>query len=346
MKALYHFIRLVRPVNLLVIALTMGVFQTFMIRQIMVAGIWSHQFDEGSHSLTTQIEMKSEIAHKLGNSFGLGFFGIDFILLVLSTILIAAGGNIINDYFDVKADRINKPDKVIIGIHIKRRWAIILNWVFNSIGMAIGVYLSWKFQNIWLLIIPFVSINLLWFYSMYYKRKFLVGNIVVALLTGIIPLYIYLFHNYSDIPNSIDFDQAVSHIGLFHIVVYSGFAFMINFIREIIKDIADIKGDLRLKSKTLPISWGIKKTKIFTSILFIISLIPILFYVGLGYKVLFYNPDIPNLFIYLLLLTLVIFTMIFSLIILLRNNQRKKYLLSSNFLKLAMLFGLLSPLFL
>ena len=162
MKALYHFFRLVRPINLLVIVLTMGVF---------------HYYLHSQQLSIFEYYVILPVPNQIGGIQNLGgvnlFLNIHFILLLISTTLIAAAGNIINDYFDVKADRINKPEKVIIGIHIKRRWAIILNWIFNSLAFLISLYLSWKFQNVWLIGIPLISINLLWFYSMYYKRKFL-----------------------------------------------------------------------------------------------------------------------------------------------------------------------------
>ncbi|MBK6526503.1 MAG: UbiA family prenyltransferase [Crocinitomicaceae bacterium] len=102
----------------------------------------------------------------------------EFLTLVFSTLLIAAAGNIINDYFDVKADRINKPELLIIDKHIKRRWAIVFNWVFNSVGLLIAMYLGWKYDNWFMAIIPFVTINLLWFYSMYFKRTLILGNVI------------------------------------------------------------------------------------------------------------------------------------------------------------------------
>ena len=102
-----------------------------------------------------------------------------FILLITSTLLIAAAGNIINDYFDVKADRINKPNRLIIGTHIKRRWAMVLHWSFNSLGMILALYVGYALQNIWVPLIAFLSINLLWFYSAYYKRKPFIGNVIV-----------------------------------------------------------------------------------------------------------------------------------------------------------------------
>ena len=117
-----HFIRLIRPINLLIIALTMFSARYFLIDYEKISD--------------------AELSFKEGESF-------DFFLLVFSTILIAAAGNIINDYFDVKADRINKPEKLIVTKYIKRRWAIISHWMLNVIAFSIAIYLSTRNDTFW-----------------------------------------------------------------------------------------------------------------------------------------------------------------------------------------------------
>jgi 4-hydroxybenzoate polyprenyltransferase len=301
MNSLWHFFRLIRPLNLAVIALTMGVFQIYVAQG---------GFREA---------LKPE-----------------FLTLVFSTLLIAAAGNIINDYFDVKADRINKPELLIIDKHIKRRWAIVFNWVFNSVGLLIAMYLGWKYDNWFMAIIPFVTINLLWFYSMYFKRTLILGNVIVAFLTGIVPLYILLYNNYISI---FDYRGAI-------VLFFALYAFWLNLIREIVKDMADIKGDLLLNSKSMPIVFGIGKTKIVLILLYIIAVAPLSYFL---YKSLtFFSADnvtgVVNIAIYLLTLTLL--SILASLVVLPNYMNRSRFLMSSNLLKLAMFFGLLIPLFL
>jgi 4-hydroxybenzoate polyprenyltransferase len=329
MKPFIHFLRLIRIGNLLVIGLTLGIF---------------HYYLQGLTSWSNYLVLP------LPNQFGSlsndivdPFFEQNFVLLLISTILIAAAGNIINDYFDVKSDRVNKPDKVIIGVHIKRRWAIVFNWTFNSVAFLISLYLSWKMQNIWLIIIPFISMNILWFYSMYYKRKFLVGNVLIAALTGILPFYVYELHFNTLLHPDSWFNSMLDD----YIFIYCFFAFSYNFIREIVKDMADIKGDLKLYSKTLPIVLGIRKTKIVLTILYTLTIFPLVFYIVAAFGE-FSNDlyDINQQLIFIGLLVLVVISTLISFIILLKFNQPKKYLLASNLLKLAMLFGLVSPLFL
>lgn len=343
MTSIYHFLRLTRFNNLLVIGLTMCIFQLFVSKYLLISieGNWeTYSFQE----LVNQ--------HIFGNT--------GFLLLMLSTLLIAAAGNIINDYFDVKADRVNKPDRLIVDRHIKRRWTMLFHWSFNAVGMLIALYLSYVHENWWLALIAFVSINTLWFYSAIYKRKLLSGNLMVAGLIAIIPIYVYIFNapkigvagglNSSDLFDAQPFILSVT-------MIVSGIAFIINLIREIIKDIADIRGDMYLKAATLPIRLGIKKAKIIIIALTIPLLALMVFYYlivwvfdfdvvhgstmgnALSFEPIHFNYFLPSIILALLL-------GVTSLITLLVSDKRRFLLLSSNFLKLAMLFGLISPLFL
>lgn len=348
MNTLWHFFRLIRPLNLAVIALTMGVFQTFL-SKYQPAGLK----DFSDYSVQNA---DSFVANSFWDS---SVFEFDFLLLVLSTVLIAAAGNIINDYFDVKADRINKPELLIIDKYLKRRWAIIWHWTFNSIGIIIAFYLSWKLSNWWIGIFSFVCINLLWFYSAVFKRKFLLGNLIVAFLVSIVPVYVLIFSMPLDeikISNHTEFFVFSSVHLILLTLSLAATSFFINLIREIIKDIADVKGDLMLHAKTLPIRLGIKKTKWILFILLIPLLFSLLSYVFFAWEMEFYLNGYTMLnnlkldqtsqqAIYLLILAAGLAVMT-SYGFLLLSDQRKFYLVSSNLLKLAMFFGLLTPLFL
>lgn len=298
MTKLYHFFRLTRPLNLLVIALTMGVIQLYL--------------NQNNPSSLKEI---------------------NFLLLVLSTTLVGAAGNIINDYFDVRADRVNKPGGVIIDVHIKRRLAILWNWIFNSAGLLIALYLSWRMSNWWIVVISFFSINTLWFYSMYFKRTFLLGNIFVALLTGIVPLYVLIFD-----PDHTVFESRMMW-------VFCGYAFWLNVIREIVKDMADIKGDLLLNSTTLPIRLGMGKTWMILLVLYAMAVIPLGWWMYSYSRIHVNGQFITSFLPELTLAGLVVVCMTASFLILPKSFYRAKYLLASDLLKLAMLFGLLIPLF-
>ncbi len=163
-----------------------------------------------------------------------------FWLLTLSTVCIAAAGYIINDYFDVKIDLINKPDRVIIGRYLKRRIAMGVHQVLNVAGCLIGLYLSK-----WVFLADVLAVTLLWFYSAQFKRQPLIGNVVISLLTALslIVLAIYYRQN-ADM-----------------LLIYALFSFGISLIREIIKDMQDIRGDARFGCRTIPIIWGLRRTK-------------------------------------------------------------------------------------
>ncbi len=257
-----HFLRLVRPINLLVIALTMYGMRVYFIPRI----------DTGSVG---------------GNSEP-----FDFFLLVFSTVLIAAAGNIINDYFDVKADKVNKPHKVIIGKFIKPRWAIVLHWLMNFVAFAIACYLSWRYETFWYVFIHLLSINALWFYSMHFKRRFFIGNLIIAGLTALVPILCGI-HFLEFITSQRDYLPATwtlktplhtgwafgSYFNTFVVLVFAFYAGTLNLIREIIKDIEDVPGDLLLRAKTLPIVLGTKKTKriaIFLLIVLLLTSVPFL----------------------------------------------------------------------
>jgi 4-hydroxybenzoate polyprenyltransferase len=161
-------------------------------------------------------------------------------LLSTSTILIAAAGYIINDYYDIKIDYINRPDKVVVGKLIKRRIALTTHMVFTYFGILIGVLL-----NLFVGIVNLTAGFVLWFYSNHLKRIPLIGNLSIALLTAAGLMVVNILY-----PKN-----------LMLVFIYAVFAFFINLIREIIKDLEDWKGDQAFGCKTLPVIWGIRKTK-------------------------------------------------------------------------------------
>jgi len=301
-----YFLRLIRPINLFIIILTM-------------------------YGTVYYVQRTSLF-------YGYSISWIDFILLVFSTCLIAAGGNIINDYFDVKADRINKPEKLIITKHIKRRWAIVSHWSFNGIAFLIGIYLSIKYNSLSFVFVHLISINLLWFYSMYFKRKVLIGNIMIAFLTALVPILALLFMIYS--PNDsnqladpsafgwiMDYDFALIQFITF-------FAFVQNLAREILKDIQDIEGDKLIYVKSLPMVIGVKKTMAITFLL--LSFLPVfLLFLFFSQEYLTTSFLLNN---WTFLLAGVINLFILALIILGKGNFK----FYDRLIKISMLLGILS----
>ncbi len=194
---------------------------------------------------------------------------IHFFLLSLSTVLIASAGYIINDYYDVGIDKINKPDKVIIGNKIKEKYAFNLHLILNTIAIIIGFYLAWTAGNIKLGFIHVVIAGMLWFYANSYKKQFIIGNLVIAGLSAMVIVTVTLFESIIFKGKTASDLYAVSGL-LSMTIAYTLFAFFVSLVREIIKDIEDVKGDRAYNAKTLPIVLGIGKSKI---IIYILSLI-------------------------------------------------------------------------
>lgn len=191
-----------------------------------------------------------------------------YLLLILSSLLIAAAGNIINDYFDRNIDEINKPEKKIIDILIKRRWAIIMHIVFSLIAVVIGFYIDSQTPVFWLGISNAVCVLLLFGYSISLKKKLLVGNILISLLTAWVIFVCFLcyyrtlsFEGYEPFEQ-----QAILRRFMRISFLYTGFAFIISLIREVVKDMEDIEGDKKYGCKTIPIAWGIPASKVFVAV--------------------------------------------------------------------------------
>jgi len=169
-------------------------------------------------------------------------------LLMLSLVFAAGAGYIINDYYDLKTDRINLPKRVVIGTDLTRRWALLLHTVLDLLSLAAALLLSWKVA-----LLVFVGINLLWLYCNTLKRKPLIGNIVLGLLAGGL---VYA--------PALVFKEPSLKVGAFAL-----YAFWIFTIRSLLKDIRDRKGEEKFGAKTFPIVYGLKKSRDFLAFLFI-----------------------------------------------------------------------------
>lgn len=233
-------------------------------------------------------------------------------LLIASTGLIAGAGYIINDYYDVKIDLVNKPERVVIGQGITRRYALLFHTILSVTGVAIGFLLKWQIG-----IINFAAAFLLWWYSNDLKRQPFIGNLVVALLAGI----------------SIIIVDALFQTGNPMIFIYGLFAFFMTLIREMIKDMEDVRGDNTFGCRTLPIIWGLRKTKILIYAVMLIFAISVLVLNGYFGRIQFY---------YLLLL---FFPLLFLFVKLFRADTKRNFSRLSLYCKMIMLMGILSMVF-
>lgn len=262
-----------------------------------------------------------------------------FALIILSTVLIAAAGYIINDYFDVKTDLINHPDTVVVDKVIKRRLAIILHLSFTLIGIFIGMYAALKTGYLRLAMFHFAAAFLLWVYSTHFKKQLLVGNIVVSLLTASVAFMPFVFEMAIMDKSNPDFIIQYRYVILSALkitTIFSVFAFITSMAREIIKDIEDYKGDKATGGLTMPIVWGIQASKLNAFFLLVISALLLLFVVYNTIKVQRVVFSIHNSYILFALIVPLLFLAAYTL----KANETKQFKRASLFLKVIMLLGL------
>jgi 4-hydroxybenzoate polyprenyltransferase len=292
------FLKTLRPFNLFLIALAQ-----FLVRYCIILPAYQTEY------LNTQ-----EFPAHLSN--------IDFILLVFSTVIIAAGGNIINDVFDVNIDAINKPGKNLIGTGIKESVAKNVAYAFLFLGSIIGMDIAFQTNVIGMgFLFPFSAVTL-YMYSAHFKRRLLIGNILIALLSGLSILVIALFepHFY---PN------------LQFVLIYAVFAFLLSLARELMKDAEDVDGDERAQCKTFPILFGITKTKILATVIILLNAAAVVYFL---YTYFYRNTVIS--FWYIICLFLIPLAALLYLII--TASEKKDFYYASMFSKIVMLYGVLS----
>src|SRR5687768_6736710 len=235
MKLIPAFLRLIRVLNLLFIAVTQALFQYSIV-----------------------VPMLSRNPHSSALPLNL------FIILSSSSVLIAAAGYIINDYFDLNIDRINKPGRIVVEKVIKRRWAIIWHWVLSFCGVVLGFYVGWKAGVFWLGFANLGCVVALWFYSTTFKKKLLAGNVIISLLTAWVVMVIGFVTHYRMITDIPYYGAENASRLLRFTFLYAGFAFIICLVREVVKDIEDMAGDAKYGCRTMPIVWGVHVSKVFS----------------------------------------------------------------------------------
>jgi 4-hydroxybenzoate polyprenyltransferase len=306
LKLVFGFAKLVRWLNLVFIALTQVLFFYCIVKP---------EFIE---------------ADKTPNLHGIYFW-----LLVLSSVLVAAAGYIINDYFDLNIDRINKPDKLVVEKVIRRRWVMIWHLILSGIGILIGVYIDLKTPVRFLTIANTACVALLFLYSISLKKKLLSGNILISLLTAwtIFVVSWCEVNQLARVQSQFDAEKIIKLA-----FVYGGFAFIISLIREVVKDMEDIEGDRRYGCKTMPIVWGLNVSKVFVAVWIIVLIAAVgiiqAYVLRLGW---WWSA------VYSVLFIIVPLAWIFKL--LLKAQTANDFHKLSSMIKLVMLTGILSMLF-
>jgi 4-hydroxybenzoate polyprenyltransferase len=238
MKLLDSFLRLVRFPNLVFIALTQVLFYFCILAPLQL------------HYPEARMAMGR----------------MELWLLIAASICIAAGGYVINDYFDLNIDKVNRPDSLVIERSIKRRWAIVWHLALSITGLVLSFVVCRRIGNYLPGLFNALSVLLLWLYSTTFKKQLLIGNVIISLLTSWVVLVLYVceagigFHRLEG--GQLTFVKSVYKWA----ILYGGFAFMASLIREVVKDMEDMAGDARYGCRTMPIVWGLRSTKVFTAV--------------------------------------------------------------------------------
>jgi len=229
-----YMIKLIRWPNLLIVFITQWI-------------VWSH------------LICKALLLNNISSS--LNYF--HFTLLSLCTIMVAAAGYIINDIEDVKIDLINKPQKVIVGKYLTSQFCISYYYSLLLVGLLISIYLGWSLNKMPFVILYPICSGLLHLYATKFKKSFLLGNLLISLFVASVPMLIYLA----------EFEGVKQHQHkrlLQVLLLYCTLAFLSNFIREVVKDLQDVKGDRAFGANTFPIRLGKQYTKILLSTVLVV----------------------------------------------------------------------------
>ncbi len=311
-----EFLKLVRWQNLIIVILTMVLMRYAVIEPLL-----------SKINVTLIGGLSRELPMELQSPW------YEFALLVVATVFITAGGYVINDYFDIKTDLINRG-KVIVGTKIPRREAMMWHNILNIIGVAAGFYISWKAGYFWLGTLFLIVSGLLYFYSASYKRQFLIGNIIVAFLTAMVPMLVVVFewpalYKYYKV-NAIAMPDL--KILFYWIGGFALFAFLTTLTREVIKDIEDFEGDKAYGRNTVPVIIGIRASKIVSVILILITII--LLYLVWYF---FINDKITLLYLSLA----IVLPLLIAIYQVIRSHEKQLFRRASNLIKLVMLSGIL-----
>lgn len=298
------YLKIIRPVNLLMVFFTMYLFR------------WS---------MVVASPYKIFYVHPVLSEW-------QFLVLVLATMVIAAGGYVINDIYDVDIDAVNKPEKQVVGKLLTEQQAYSFYKVLCGIGVVLTLVFAFSTMNFRLSAIPVIIMVVLNFYAHSFKRQLLTGNLVVAVLSAFTIFLIALFE--SGVKGDTTANERYVRSGIAIAgIVYGAFAFLTTMLREIVKDMEDVNGDRQYDCRTIPIVWGMKAAKItaFVMALFILALM-------LSFVFFFPSVNIEKVHLFILILLVLPLALIMGLI--LYAHTVSHYRLLSIFIKVFMCIGI------
>ena len=271
-----------------------------------------------------------------------------FTLLVIAMTLIVAGGYVINDIFDKEIDAVNKPERVIVGKIFSEKQCGIFYWALTIMGLGCGLMagILAHGKNFYTI---FASLLLLacflYSYSSRYKKKLIVGNVIVSLSVAFAVFLPWLFQILSMLVNK---EMLLEHqewmrVTLHIVLIYVAFAFLMTLIREIVKDMEDVEGDMRLNCRTIPIAWGLKAAQVIVLVLslltFTMSIYAKQFLCDYGFNIAGYLLNGASIFMFVMM-----FGNVFGLLDA-SFRTSKQFHMQSIALKISMLIGVLSIFF-
>jgi 4-hydroxybenzoate polyprenyltransferase len=265
---------------------------------------------------------------------------ITFVFLVISVLLIAAGGFVINDIVDINADSINKPQKQLVGNKISVSIAKNIYWILTASGIICGIITGYAVENWRISFITAIMAGLMWFYSSRYKNMLLLGNIVVAFASAMVLLIIWLTEFFALKSDAYAFTNAAPVFPVITgmVMAYTFFAFLCSIIREMVKDTEDMTGDKQFNVNTFPVVYGESNAKNTATGLLAILMLMIAFWQFILNQQGFHNAFL-SMFIAAALCVLAIIRIATA-------NKKKHYSQTSFLLKLLMISGISSMLFL
>lgn len=259
---------------------------------------------------------------------------VQFACGVCATMLFMAAGYVVNDLSDIEADKINKPEKMVVGIKISEMSAWKMYYVFNAVGLTISLFLCLVIQRLKYISIPLITVILLYIYATDFKRKPLIGNIIISLLASL-SIFTVLFFDIMPVISSSDLSAELRYFMLLAYIFIAVFAFLTTLARELLKTLEDLEGDRAAGFRTTPVFLGEKKTSILTTVLVIFLM---LFTVYLSVKI-----NKLTLFLYTFIFLLVPWVLV---VYFLFSNNKNRYSKAQNWMKFTMITGILSLVFL
>ncbi len=262
---------------------------------------------------------------------------LQFFLLMISTVFMAAAGYVFNDVQDVKIDSINKDNKRIIGKEISEQTGMKLSRWFLALSLIPASYLSIQLNMLQLILIHLFIAFGLWYYSTDLKKQVLSGNLLISLFTAFTIAIVWLYHLVSLHNNPSVMIEGRRIIPFINVLVLaiSFFAFFISFIREIVKDMEDIEGDKTTDAQTFPVVFGIGKSKTMVLLLSVVMIISTIYAAYYSYSI-----QLMKLSVYLLIAVLI--PLVYLIMNLYKSKNKEDFGDLSTLAKIIMIAGILS----